>query len=521
MNEERPRVLSEEEKDRRVVSLDASRKRRKKRIVSVLTASVAALVVGGVAGGLITHFCFNTSFLQSAEDRLIYNELSSKWLYLDEHKNDLSQVFSSLRAWGNLSFYNDPYTAYGESASDLGITDTYSGVFGFSSRPSYAYLPSLGRNVGGNLIVDLYDGKYKEKGGEIGDLIYAFKKNDGEYINIEDITPDQATSGMKAENENDELSFKIITKDGKEKVITSKAGEAKVVPVKEIKKDGNKKLLVLNISTFIGNNPTAISSAVLDEVQSFIDTNNTIESLVFDCRDNGGGYTVDGATLSSLFLDANKQIYSVINNKGQVTESASTQGAPRFGKDKVKNISILLNGNSASCTELFSNAMKENGRAKVYGTNSYGKGVQQRIIKIKDLSKTYGVLKITTEKVLTPLGNCIQGVGITPDTYTDTSYYKYYNNLVRSPYMESSYRLTYLQEQSVLTSIKYLDGYSTCNTYSEAITKFQGEFKDSNGLTVNGNYDTRTLYALYGEMNKLYNQGYNQELEFVIDESLK
>jgi carboxyl-terminal processing protease len=165
--------------------------------------------------------------------------------------------------------------------------------------------------------------------------------------------------------------------------------------------------------------------------------------------------------------------------------------------------------------------MKENGRAKVYGTNSYGKGVQQRIIKIKDLSKTYGVLKITTEKVLTPLGNCIQGVGITPDTYTDTSYYKYYNNLVRSPYMESSYRLTYLQEQSVLTSIKHLDGYSTCNTYSEAITKFQGEFKDSNGLTVNGNYDTRTLYALYGEMNKLYNQGYNQELEFVIDESLK
>ena len=72
---------------------------------------------------------------------------------------------------------------------------------------------------------------------------------------------------------------------------------------------------------------------------------------------------------------------------------------------------LLINGNSASSTEILAGALKDNERAKLIGTKTYGKGVMQQILQLSNDN----ALKITTEEFITPNGDKIDGVGIEPN----------------------------------------------------------------------------------------------------------
>ena len=131
-----------------------------------------------------------------------------------------------------------------------------------------------------------------------------------------------------------------------------------------------------------------------------------ITSLVIDLRNNGGGIVSEALKIADYILNKDDVIlYEVDKNNKETTEKSTN--------DPIINmpIVILTNGNTASSSEILAGALKDQGKAKVVGEKTYGKGVIQQLLTLPDGSG----LKITSEEYLTPNKTKINGVGIEPD----------------------------------------------------------------------------------------------------------
>ena len=127
-------------------------------------------------------------------------------------------------------------------------------------------------------------------------------------------------------------------------------------------------------------------------------------SLVLDLRNNPGGTVAETEKIADLFLDEGT-IYYAQDKRGNKKYAYS-----KDGMDDIPLI-ILVNGSSASASELLSGSLKDNGRAKLVGTQTFGKGIMQEFFGVSMNS----ALKLTTRKYYTPGGEEIHGFGITPD----------------------------------------------------------------------------------------------------------
>ncbi len=129
-----------------------------------------------------------------------------------------------------------------------------------------------------------------------------------------------------------------------------------------------------------------------------------VTGLVIDIRDNGGGYLNECLDMLSNFIQHGTALWT--KEAGGEMNPVSVSG------DMVSfPVVVLVNGNSASASEIFSAAMQENKAALIVGTKTYGKGLIQRSW---DLSEGYE-LKVTVEEYYTPNKNAIQKKGLTPD----------------------------------------------------------------------------------------------------------
>ncbi len=131
-----------------------------------------------------------------------------------------------------------------------------------------------------------------------------------------------------------------------------------------------------------------------------------ITSLIIDLRNNGGGIVQEALTIADYLVPKGKYLMITVNKtEKEVIETSKN--------DPIINIPIvvLVNQNSASAAEILVGALKDNNIAKVVGTKTYGKGVIQEVLKLKDGS----ALKITTEEYFTPNRTKINKVGIEPD----------------------------------------------------------------------------------------------------------
>ena len=131
-----------------------------------------------------------------------------------------------------------------------------------------------------------------------------------------------------------------------------------------------------------------------------------IKSLIIDLRNNGGGVVDETLEILDYILEKDKVLMITVNKekeeKIEKTKKDSNMDIP---------IVILVNEHTASSSEIFVSALKENERATIIGTNTYGKGVIQELLRLPDGSG----LKITTEEYLTPNRNKINKVGVKPD----------------------------------------------------------------------------------------------------------
>ena len=133
-----------------------------------------------------------------------------------------------------------------------------------------------------------------------------------------------------------------------------------------------------------------------------------IKSLIIDVRDNGGGIVTEAIDISELFISKGNTIMIELDKNSKEYRTIA-KNAAKVNSDI--EIVILANENSASASEIFVGALKDNGAAKIVGTKTFGKGVMQEIVPVS----SGGALKITIEEFRTPNGNVINKKGIEPD----------------------------------------------------------------------------------------------------------
>ena len=142
------------------------------------------------------------------------------------------------------------------------------------------------------------------------------------------------------------------------------------------------------------------------EALEYFKTNNCT-SYVIDLRSNPGGLLSSVLEIADFFFDGGV----IVSTKSRIEKENETYKASRR---KIVNddipIVILIDNGSASASEILTGAMKDRGRATVFGTTSYGKAAVQQVMPLGE-----GKIKLTTSKYLTPAGNDINKKGITPD----------------------------------------------------------------------------------------------------------
>ena len=241
---------------------------------------------------------------------------------------------------------------------------------------------------------------------------------------IEDTPAEKA--GLKADDEILEIdgkSTKGITVDKAADQIRGKEGTQVKLLVK--RKDQAPKLYTItranieikSISQKLPENITMPNDISYIRLSSFISRNAGTEfrsileqgynkkGFIIDLRSNPGGLLSNAIYISDMFLN-DGVIVSTVDRDGY----RETQNATR-GVVTRKPVVVLINKGSASASEIFSGAMKDNGRAVIVGEQSFGKGLVQEINK---LPYDAGV-NITIQKYLTPNGTDINKKGITPD----------------------------------------------------------------------------------------------------------
>jgi carboxyl-terminal processing protease len=142
------------------------------------------------------------------------------------------------------------------------------------------------------------------------------------------------------------------------------------------------------------------------EIQRLIDSG--ARGLILDLRNNPGGAWDDAVSVCDLFLNEGK----IVTVKGRLdNEERSEEFFAREGKYTEIPMVVLINGYSASASELVAGALKDNDRAVLVGERSFGKGLVQALYELSDGS---GV-KFTTAEYFLPSGVSVEGVGIRPD----------------------------------------------------------------------------------------------------------
>ncbi|RMH21559.1 MAG: PDZ domain-containing protein [Gammaproteobacteria bacterium] len=139
-----------------------------------------------------------------------------------------------------------------------------------------------------------------------------------------------------------------------------------------------------------------------------------LDGLILDLRNNPGGLLNAAVDVASTFLDGGLVVYT----EGRIPSANKKFKARRGEKLKGVPIVIMINGGTASASEIVSGALQDRGRAVITGTKSFGKGSVQTVLPMQGGA----ALKLTTARYYTPSGRSIQAEGIVPDIELDDSY---------------------------------------------------------------------------------------------------
>lgn len=244
------------------------------------------------------------------------------------------------------------------------------------------------------------DGPAKLAGLQEGDIITKIDNQD-----FKDKTSEDMANYVK-QNNSSKIKLTII-REGVEKELTISRKKVEVPSVTSqlIERD-NKKIGYIDITIF--------SSVTYDQFKNQLEKleKQKIEGLIIDVRNDTGGYLSAVTDISSLFLKKGQIIYQLEQDKK--TEKIKDKTSEK----RTYPIAVLINGTSASASEILASAIKESYGGIIVGTRSYGKGTVQKTKVLPDGS----MLKYTIQHWLTPNGNWINEKGVEPTIEVDLNF---------------------------------------------------------------------------------------------------
>ncbi len=164
--------------------------------------------------------------------------------------------------------------------------------------------------------------------------------------------------------------------------------------------------VVLRITTFNEQTFPNLREGIEKQVEEAGGFEN-IDGIVLDLRNNPGGLLSQAVYVSDAFLDAGE----IVSTRGREPADGDRFNATPGDLAEGKPIVVLINGGSASASEIVAGALQDHRRAIVIGTNSFGKGSVQTVVPLSQ----DGAMRLTTARYYTPSGRSIQALGISPD----------------------------------------------------------------------------------------------------------
>lgn len=327
--------------------------------------------------------------LETVNDKLSQLQSMVDQYYLFEDEIEVDKEESGIYQ-GFLYGLNDPYAVYytpEELASFMDeTTGSYCGI---------GAMVSQNMTTGVSTIIRVFEGSPAEEAGILpGDMIY---KVDGEEITGMDLTL-VVNNYVKGEEGTEVVItvFREAEDEYKDITVTRRPIDVQTVSGRMLE-DGIGYISVLEFDQITGSQFTE----KIEELES-----QGMEKLIVDLRDNPGGELHTVVDMVDYIVKDGGRILTV---------------ADKYGKEEVYNaedghsldlpMAVLVNGNSASASEVFTGAMKDYGVATIVGTRTFGKGIVQTLFPLSDGS----AVKLTTNHYYTPEGHDIHGEGIEPD----------------------------------------------------------------------------------------------------------
>ena len=311
-----------------------------------------------------------------------YNDIVNNY-YTSVNKEEL--IDAGIK--GMINYLDDPYATYFDGTNSTTFNQTLEGNY----EGIGVEVTSDNNKVKVTKVFD--DTPAKKAGIKVGDYITKVNGTSTEGKTLSEVV----SSIKNAKSKDVEIT---ITRDNQEKVLkVTRATVDMPYTSSKVYEQNGKKIGYLKIEMFSNN----IGKQVKKELTSL--EKQKIDKLVIDVRDNPGGYLTQVTDILSLFMTKKDVIYQLqTKDKKQKVYGISSKATYKYP------VTVIINENSASASEILASAFKETYGAEVVGVNSYGKGTVQ---KTGDLNNG-DTIKYTVQKWLTPKGTWINEKGVTP-----------------------------------------------------------------------------------------------------------
>ncbi len=355
---------------------------------SFLKGALAGALVVLLAGGVVS-----CGILKSEEGRKmdLLNSLIDQYYIGDVDEAELSEGVYK----GYIEGLGDPYSVYYDEEETEQMNESLSGEFG-----GVGALMSQDRDTGVITVLQVYDGSpAQEAGMRDGDTLY---KVEGEEVTGEDLS--DVVSKVKGEK-GTQVTLTVLRADtGEEEELTITRDTIQAQTVSHEMKEDN--VGYIRIAEFDAVTYDQYKEA-LEDLES-----QGMEKLIVDLRSNPGGNLDTVCDILDLMLPEGLIVYT--EDKNGEREEYTSDEEHQFDKPLV----VMMNGYSASASEIFAGAIQDYGLGQIVGTQSYGKGVVQSIFDLQDGTS----VKLTIAEYFTPNGRSIDGEGITPDVEVEYQY---------------------------------------------------------------------------------------------------
>lgn len=356
--------------------------------VEVIIIMIITALFGAIIGSGVTYFKENGGFRVRSKNIkelvTVYDDIVDNY-YGEIDDDELLEAGIQ----GMINYLGDPHSGYLDSETSEE----------FNQRMEGEYV-GLGAEISQNLntkvltVVTVFKDSPAEKSGlKEGDIIYKVGDKTTEDLELEELV-------AMIKNGETGTKVQLYVKRGEEEVLIEfERGVVELTSVygEIIEKDG-KKVGLVTIEVFAQNSHKQFER-VVNELKE-----QGVEYLILDVRNNTGGYLTTVKSIADMFLDKKEVIFIIKDKLGEEKQMST----------KKKSIEIptvvLINGGSASASEILAAALNENLGIDLVGLKTYGKGTVQTT---KTLSSG-AIIKYTIQEWLTPKGNSIEENGISP-----------------------------------------------------------------------------------------------------------